>query len=174
MSTQAVIAFINLDNSVRYVDLVNDGDLAGDILLNHYNNYSAAQAVTSGGVISTLHPQLQDCMFHALNWGREKRETVTTVEVLFGLADIIAAASDDYYPCPVYVFDGREYHDDYVLTDHFHYHKMYGSPLANGNPNADKQYWKVLNADGTLHPIHEPENVIVLGEPGIGKTFSTK
>ena len=153
MSTQALIAFINLDGSVRYVDLVNDGDLAGKILLDHYNNYSAAQAVTSGGVISILRPQLQDCMFHALNWGREKRETVTTVEVLFGMADIIAANIDNYYPCPVYVFDGREYHDDYVLTEHFHYHRMYGTPINDVNPNAGKQYWKLLKEDGKLHPI---------------------
>lgn len=151
MSTEAVIAIINLDDTVRYVDLVNDGDLAGGILLGHYNNFTAANALTSGGVISALRPALQDCIFHALNWGRDKRETITNVETLFGMADVIAGGDDNEFP--VYVFDAREYHRDYNVYGEFHYHKMYGTPLMVGSPFTNKQYWKRLAGDGTLHPI---------------------
>jgi hypothetical protein len=151
MSTQAVIAIINLDNSVRYVDLVNDGDLAGKILAENYNSFTAANAVTSGGVISTLRPALQNTMFHALDWGREKRETITEVDALFVMADVIAGQGEN--ESPVYVFDAREYYDDYTKYKDFYFQKMYGYGHEMGSEFESKQYWKRLNGEGKLVPI---------------------
>ena len=151
MSTMAIIAFIDLDNSTRYVELTNDGDLAGKILKANYNSFNAAKAITSGGVISILKPAMHDSIFHAANWGRELRETVTTVETLFAMADVIGGQGED--ASPIYVFDAREYYDDYTQFNDFHYHKMYGMPQASGSPFESKQYWKRLNEHGKLIDI---------------------
>ncbi len=148
MSTMAIIAFIDLDNSVRYVELVNDGDLAGNILASHYNSFTAAKAVTSGGRISTLKPALQNTIFHHLNWDRELECTNTDVDTLFGMADVIAGLGED--ESPVYVFDAREYKQDFDQFDSFHYHKQYGLGHTLGTPFENKQYWKRLTGRGNL------------------------
>ena len=165
MSTQAIIAFINLDSTVKYVDLVNDGDLAGKILAENYNSYNAAKLVTHGGVISALRPLFQNTMFHASNWGRPIQETNTDLKTLLAFSDVL---TDD--GCPVYVFDAREYKEDYEKLSYWHAHTNYGYDFDPHTWASDKQYWKRLTNTGELIPISTDENVMVCGEPGIGKS----
>lgn len=148
MSTQGDIGYIDPETkAVITVSLVNDADLAGSILVNHYNTFNAAKLLVEQGTISILKPQLQDCITHEM-WGREKRVNRGTADLLW-MATHYAALQVNIEDSPLYVFDSISFINDFSKLNDLHYHKHYGS-VEGIDP--DVSYWLMIDRNG-IHKV---------------------
>lgn len=150
MTTLANIGYIDPETkAVISVDLVNDGDRAGQILVNHYNTFNAAKLLVEQGVISVLKPQLQDCITHAM-WGREKRVNRGTADLLWIATHYAVLQGDDSIEdSPFYIFDSVSFINDFSKLNDLHYHKHYGSTEGI---DPDTSYWLMVDRSG-IHKV---------------------
>lgn len=149
MSTLANIGYIDPETkAVVSVDLVNDGDRAGQILVNHYNTFNAAKLLVEQGTISVLKPQLQDCITHEM-WGRVKRVNRGTADLLWIATHYASLQGDSIEDSPFYIFDSVSFINDFSKLNDLHYHKHYGS-IEGIDP--DVSYWLMVDRDG-IHKV---------------------
>lgn len=145
----ANIGYIDpVTKAVVSVDLVNDGDRAGEILARHYNTFNSAKLLVEQGVISILKPQLQDCITHAM-WGREKRVNRGTADLLWIATHYASLQGDNIEDSPFYIFDTVSFMNDYEKYNEWYYHTQYGK--IDGI-DSDTSYWLMVDRDG-IHKV---------------------
>lgn len=153
MTTQATIGYIDPETKAVFtVDLVNDGDLAGQILLENYNTLNAAKVLVEQGTISILKPRMQDCIFHT-QWGREKRVNRGTADLLWMAKYYKELQGDSSEDSPMFIFDSISFINDYEKMTDLHYHTMYGH---KSDIDPDTSYWLYIDRDG-IHKVRSAQ-----------------